>query len=122
LFRHTPTLEPWQGALIRCDLHESTKWARYSWLELPLQALDGLVNRIVMRRRRRGWDVYVFRRLGDVWSRGVICSKTSNRALIRSCLLPYILEYGSPGDTYRWMRSHTESWTVLGKSAHWGPL
>ena len=49
----------------------------------------------------------VFRKLGDIWNNGVICSKTSNRALINCGLIPVGsgLEYGSPSDTYRYLLS-----------------
>ena len=74
-----------------------------------------------MRRRPlQGYDAAVFRRLGDIWENGVICSKTSNRALIKNGLIPLGsgLEYGSPSDTCRYLKNDLTV-SVLGYSRGW---
>ena len=104
-----PTLTPDVRRAVQLDLDEAMTFERYSKLELPLQALDSLLNRTILRRPRQGLDAAVFRRLGDIWQRGVICSKTSNRALTRNGFIPVDsgLEYGNPSDTYRWLCHQT---------------
>ena len=108
-----PWISPYLRAKLQCDMLEATEFERYSSIELPLQALDVLWNKVILRRKAQGYDAKVFRKMGDIWNNGVICSKTSNRALINSGLIPEEsgLEYGSPSDTYRYMLSliRTES-------------
>ena len=115
-----PTLTPGLRAMIQCDLVEAVEFERYSSIELPLQVLDVVWNRFIRRRPLQGYDAAVFRRLGDIWENGVICSKTSNRALIKNGFIPKSsgLEYGSPSDTYRYLKNdltvkvlrHSEGW------------
>ena len=82
-------------------------------------ALDEFINHHLLRRGRRGYDVYVFRRLGNLWKNGVICSKTSNRALIKAGLLPKSeTEFASPGDTYRFLLQSDRA-QILGHSTGW---
>jgi hypothetical protein len=101
-----PPMVPMLRTKVQCDLAEAMEFEKYSYLELPLQAFDSLWNRVIRRRQRQGYDAYVFRRMGDIWDNGVICSKTSNRALIRNGFVGKAsgLEYGSPSDTYRYLR------------------
>lgn len=115
-----PPMAPALRVGIQCDLMEACEFERYSSVELPLQALDVLWNNVVLRRQMRGYDVAVFRRLGDIWDNGVICSKTSNRVLIRNGLVPTDsgLEYGSPSDTYRYLKSCSNV-EVIGVSHGW---
>lgn len=100
-----PPLSHWRRAAVQRDLDESVRFEKYSALELPLQGLDVLLNRWALRRPRQGLDAAVFRRMGDLWKNGVICSKTSNRSLIRNGFISGDsgLEYGSPSDTYRYL-------------------
>lgn len=102
----TPSvMSPCLRARLQCDMLEATEFERYSTIELPLQVIDAAWNRVVRRRPLQGYDAAVFRKLGDIWVNGVICSKTSNRALINSgfILKDTGLEYGSPSDTYRYL-------------------
>lgn len=93
--------------MIQCDLLEATQFERYSYIELPLQVMDCVLNRYILRRPLQGLDTRAFRRFGDIWENGVICSKTSNYALIKSGFIPESskLEYGSPSDTYRYLKT-----------------
>ena len=107
---------------IQCELLEATEFERYSYIELPLQMLDAAINKWILRRGIKGWDVAAFRKLGDTWNEGVICSKTSNRALINCGLIPTAsgLEYGSPSDTYRYLKSRVgKDIVILEKSSGW---
>jgi hypothetical protein len=107
MFHWLTPLTPAVRAKIQCDLLEATEFERYSSIELPLQLADVLWNRHIRRRPLQGYDAVVFRKIGDIWTEGVICSKTSNRALIRNGLIPEAsgLEYGSPSDTYRFAKT-----------------
>lgn len=120
-----PPVTPRLRCMVQCDLIEAIDFERYSYLELPLQGLDSLINRVFRRRPRQGYDAYVFRRIGSIWENGVICSKTSNRALIKNGFVPASsgLEYGNPSDTYRWLKAaaarSSADVSVLGKSSGW---
>lgn len=120
-----PPMNPRLRCMIQCDLLEAMDFERYSHLELSLQGLDSLVNRVIRRRPRQGYDAIVFRRLGSIWGNGVICSKTSNRALIKGGFIPRDsgLEYGSPADTYRWIKTELGKpepvVEILGNSPGW---
>lgn len=105
---------------IQLDLMEAVEFERYSALELPLQVIDTVINRWIRRRPLQGYDAYVFRRLGGLWDNGIICSQTSNRALINSALIPKSsgLEYGSPSDTYRYLKNCHDV-VVLESSKGW---
>lgn len=100
-----PTMSRCERYTIQRSLDESIQFERYSKTELILQGADSLLNNVILGRPRQGYDAFVFRKLGDIWKNGVICSKTSNRALIAGDCIPKSsgLEYGSPGDTYRWI-------------------
>lgn len=78
-------------------LMQSIGW-KYSVLEIPLQAIDGIIAKI-RKRPRHGWDTVVFRHLGKLWKKGVVCSSTANRPNIHIRWLPGWLKYGSPDDT-----------------------
>lgn len=105
---------------IQLDLLEAVEFERYSLMELPLQLIDTVINRWIRRRPLQGYDAYVFRRLGGLWDNGIICSKTGNRALIKNGMIPKSsgLEYGSPSDTYRYLKSCKDV-VVLDKSKGW---
>lgn len=104
---------------MKYDMLEAMEFQRYSTLELPLQFIDALWAKL-LRKPRQGLDAIVFRRLGRIWDNGVICSKTSNRVLIKAGLIPVEsgLEYGSPSDTYRWLM-RCERCVVLQCSPRW---
>ncbi len=104
-----PVLTDVLRSAVQRDLDETVQFEKYSYLELPLQAADALLNRCILRRPRQGLDSVVFRRLDTIWSKGVICSETSNRALIKNGFIPGDsgLVYGSPSDTYRWLCHQT---------------
>jgi hypothetical protein len=101
-----PRFNTMSRAMLQCDLLEATAFERYSYIELPLQVLDTVVNQYILRRPRQGIDARVFRKMGDIWENGVICSKTSNNALIKNGFISKSsnLEYGSPSDTYRYLK------------------
>lgn len=119
--RYGLSMMPMLRAQIQLDLLEATEFERYSYIELPLQALDVVLNHYILRRPLKGLDACVFRKLGNIWGDGVICSKTSNRALIKNGLIPVSsgLEYGSPSDTYNWMMLHKSPWSVQEYSQNW---
>ena len=99
----------------RRALEEMIGW-KYSKLELWLQALDGLIAKI-FRKNKIGLDAIVFRRLGDYWKKGVICSKTANRADIAMSIIPPEYEYASPDDSYDYKIAN--GWKVLWASENW---
>jgi hypothetical protein len=101
--------------MVQCDLLEAVQFERYSLIELPLQVADCVINRYIMRRPLQGLDTRFFRKLGDVWENGVICSKTSNNALIKNKLIPESsgLEYGSPSDTYRYLKGRVNTEVII---------
>lgn len=115
-----PEMNPARRARIQIDLCEATLYQRYSYVELPLQVMDTVLNRYILRRPRQGIDAKVFRKLGDIWDKGVICSKTSNMALINNGYVPATsgLAYGSPSDTYRWLMK-CQDCVILKYSAGW---
>lgn len=110
-----PRLNTMSRAMLQCDLLEATAFERYSYIELPLQVLDTVVNQYIFRRPRQGIDARVFRKMGDIWENGVICSKTSNNALIKNGFIPKSsnLEYGSPSDTYRYLKQRINSDVIV---------
>jgi hypothetical protein len=102
-------------ASIQCDLMEATEFERYSYIELPLQLMDCVLNRYILRRPLQGLDELVFRKMGNIWENGVICSKTSNRALIKNFFIPtdFGLQYGSPSDTYRYLKDRVNKDVII---------
>jgi hypothetical protein len=106
-----PPMNECLKAMVQCDLLEAAHFERYSYIELPLQVMDCVINRYVLRRPLQGLDTRVFRKLGDIWENGVICSKTSNNALIKNGFIQKSteLEYGSPSDTYRYLKSRVNT-------------
>jgi hypothetical protein len=110
-----PPITPCLRSMIQCDLMEAAQFERYSYIELPLQVMDCILNRYIRKQPLQGLDVKVFRKLGDIWENGVICSKTSNHALIKNGLIPPCtsLEYGSPSDTYRYLKSRVNRDVII---------
>lgn len=96
--------------------HEMVGWA-YSYLELPLQAMDGLLSKI-LSRDKMGLDVVVFRAIGEIWERGVICSKTGNRIDLRLGWKPDRLRFGTPDDSYDYV-THSPDWKITEHSPGW---
>ena len=115
-----PEMTPALRSMIQCDLLEATKFERYSYIELPLQVMDVVLNRYLLRRQLKGLDAHVFRKLGNIWDNGVICSKTSNMALLKNGLIPKSaqMEYASPSDTYRWLMQNVTC-IILDYSPGW---
>lgn len=115
-----PVINPFLRAMIQCDLKEAMEFDRYSTIELPLQAMDVLWNRLIRKQPLQGYDAAVFRKLGDIWQNGVICSKTGNRPLIKARMIPTEsgLEYASPSDTYRYFRASRDV-VILAHSKGW---
>jgi hypothetical protein len=112
-------LDPWDDDLtsrVKGRIVDMIGW-RYSWLELPLQLFDGMIAK-VRRRPRKGYDAVVFRRLGGIWKRGVICSKTGNWPLVKEALMPARLEYASPDDTWDWT-VRSQEWRIAEHSPCW---
>ena len=95
-----------QIALIQKCLDEELTWNRYSVAELVLQASDDVLARL-LNRPRLGLDVVVFRRLGNVWKNGVICSKAANWPLIKVGALPEYEQYAAPSDTWAYITAPT---------------
>lgn len=101
---------------------------KYSVLELPLQLADLFLSWITLRRKSFGLSTkafrfmskhpVVFRKLGDLWKEGVICSKTANWPLIKVGKLPKILEYASPDETYRYCLE-SKDWNIEETSENW---
>lgn len=94
---------------------EATEFERYSYIELPLQLMDCVLNRYILRRPLQGLDELVFRKMGNIWENGVICGKTSNRALIKNFFIPtdFGLQYGSPSDTYRYLKDRVNKDVII---------
>jgi len=90
---------------------------KYSRLELPLQLFDGLLSK-VCGSSVYGWDAIVFRKLGDLWKTGVICSKTANRPLVKAGIFPERLSYGSPDDSYDFVTTSLD-WRISSQSPGW---
>lgn len=118
IYRRRTPLSAWQIETIQTALDEELSWARYSYAELALQAADGILAKL-LRRPRVGLDVLVFRRLGKLWDHGVICSKSANRPLIKVGLLPDLLEYASPSDTFDYVQKNIDKWMIVGNSKGW---
>lgn len=109
---------PAEQTVYERTLQESVGWG-YSELEMPLQALDGLKAKL-WRQPRTGMDAVLFRRLGDIWERGVICSTTANRPDVRLGRLPQWLAYGAPDDTWDYKINHSgQRWKVKACSCGW---
>lgn len=99
----------------RLALDEMIGW-KYSNAELWLQLLDGLIAKI-RRKNRIGIDAIIFRRLGDLWKEGVICSKTANRPDIAMHLIPEEYQYASPDDSYDYKINN--GWKIVWASDNW---
>lgn len=95
-------------------LIEMIGW-RYSWMELILQGADGLINKM-RHRKRMGVDAIIFRRLGWLWKKGVICSKTGCRVDIKLGIKPTWLEYASPDDSLDYELAHEMDWVIVDHS------
>jgi hypothetical protein len=104
LFHWVEAPSPEKIDLMRKAMDEAELFERYSYIELPLQILDSVIARL-RGKPRFGLDTVIFRRLGNIWKDGVICSKTSNNVLIKGGLIPEDsgLQYASPSDTYRYL-------------------
>ena len=112
-----PTLSQEAVMCYWLDRMVKKQW-KYSNLELPLQAIDGLISKLVSKDKM-GLDVILFRKLGDLWQEGVICSKTTNLVEIKAGLLPYKYEYGTPDDTWDYTVNHPAQWKVTHKTDNW---
>lgn len=110
-----PTIDEVQ--VVQSELSLMIGW-KFSSLELLLQAIDGLTSKL-LSRDKMGLDVVVFRRLGDLWEQGVICSKTGNRVDIKLLWKPPILEYGSPDDSWDYDASCGSGWAVVFHTPKW---
>jgi len=88
----SPLTQSVKNAIIR-HIDQSIGW-KYSEAELVLCAFDGLLSKIP----GVGQPV-IFRKAGDWWRDGVICSKTANRPWIKASLLSASFEYATPDDT-----------------------
>lgn len=120
LSRQEP-LADWQEKTILETARGMIGWA-YSRFELPLQLLDGLLCKTFVLPNRLGLDAKVFAKLGDVWERGVICSRTANRPDIKAGLLPRAFRNAAPDDSFdhKWddgrgrsgwyVKDHTPGW------------
>lgn len=95
---------------------EMVGW-KYSKLELfLLQPLDALIAKF-RRKQKVGIDAVVFRKLGNIWKKGVICSTTGNRVDIKLGILPEKYKYASPDDSYDWKINN--GWRVIYKTPGW---
>jgi hypothetical protein len=90
---------------------------KYSLWELPLQAADAIFCKLT-GNKKQGWDAIVFRKLGDLWDKGVICSQTANRIYILLNWVPLEAKYASPEETRRWMAQSSE-WVIAETSSGW---
>jgi hypothetical protein len=98
--RYTGEISDMQRGIVDAKIVEMLgppPW-KYSYAEIALQLVDGLIAKL-SGRKRLGLDAYVFRRFGDLWERGVICSRTANRPLVAVSILPRFLRHGAPDDT-----------------------
>jgi len=96
------TLE--QRGIFARELAKQAKSARYSVAELFLQPLD------VLRNRRKGIyltpDSVRYRRAGDIWKSGKICSKQVGTILHKMGMVPHFATYFSPAELYRYLLLH----------------
>jgi len=88
---------------------------RYSPFEVGLQALD-LARMKLLGSRGEGWDEVVFRKLGDLWKRGVICSKSGNWILVHLGWVDDFMAYAYPNQTYLYLRN---KWEVKLQTGGW---
>ena len=105
---------------IRMEADEQMNLWRYSSAELPLQALDTLINWIA-RRPRSGEQRVLARRLGDLWQSGIICSKAAATLLIRIKELPPWTQYASPSDLW-FFTTRDPRYEIKCFSQGWRPL
>lgn len=92
---------------------------KYSTLDLPLQLFDGMIAKL-FGSRRTGFDAIIFRSLGDLWKRGVICSETANRPIIKAKIFPPELKHGAPDDSFDFVAA-SPKWRIVEQSSRWLP-
>lgn len=117
IVRRVQSLDGPEKASVRAALAESVGW-HYSWPELALQLADGILAKL-QDQRRIGLDVLVFRRLGDLWMRGVVCSGTANRPLVRIGALPPEYRYAAPDDTWDCLYRRNSGWRLVARTPGW---
>lgn len=99
------------------DVRMMVGW-RYAHRLLPLYLFDGLISKMC-GQHPMGIDRIVARKLmPDWWKAGVVCSTTANRVDVKYGLLPPILRYASPDDTWDHMNKSSE-WVVVAWSEGW---
>ena len=100
------------------DVYSMVGW-KYSHKLLPLYLIDGLLSKMC-GQSMIGLDVIVARKLmKDKWDAGVVCALTGNRVDIKYGLLPEILKYASPDDTWDWVSTHPDMWEIVCWSEGW---
>ena len=111
---------------------------KYSPTELLFQAADGRIEKTIPWVLREKWGVgpthsiIFFRRLGDLVSNRVICSRTGNRVDVKQGIIPDYLRHGSPDDTWDYKMTgyagirhpnpdHNTryTWCIVDHSQHW---
>lgn len=116
IYRHSPAPDDLMKSGLRGEMKYAARQWKYSHAELALQALDNLIEKIVGKR------VILFRKLGRLWEKGVVCSTGSNIVLKSTGWLPAFARYFSPDDTLDYIIAHPDDWTEVVRSIGWGEL
>jgi hypothetical protein len=126
IVRRVPGYASHEQRMIAECLREMIGW-HYSALELPLHLVDGLIAK-AFRRPLFGLDVVVFRRLQDLWKRGVICSATAAWPDIKLGDFHPRMRFSSPDDIWDYQMRSDEThapirWQAMDWSnGWWGPI
>lgn len=91
---------------------ESTIGKTYGWFELPLQAADGIIGKVI------GKNIILFRFLGEIIPGTVICSKASAIPEIAIQELPKLYRFSSPDGLYDFMIKNG-NWGLVEHSRDW---
>jgi len=91
-----------------CDMIGSP----YGWFELPLQLLDGLLEKMTKR------EVIFFRKLGEIMPGSIICSKAAAKPEVKINALPKRSIYWDPDRLYDFLL-YSNDWVIAEHSDNW---
>ena len=114
IFRRKTRPAPPVKEALKKQMEEANKEWKYSESEFLLHIADNLIEKVI------GKHFFLFRRLGKLWKKGVVCSTGSNIILKSVSWLPKVAEFFSPDDTIDYIRARPEDWVEVARSTKWG--
>jgi len=102
---------------LQCKARDLITTRRYGYGEIPLQLIDGLVAKYILRRKCR--DFYWFRKGSRLLKKTVLCSTFVAEAFADVSGWPEKLQHGSPDDLFDHLMESLGEWDITEHSADW---